>query len=130
VDRIVAAGGDVWAKLDAGTPEYYARVCGTRVPFAKVLTNLAETARRLPLTLQTCLPTLAGEGPTEAEIDAYVGRVREIQAAGGTIRCIQLYTVARPPAQSVVGPLPEAALRAVAERVETALKGVPVAVFA
>jgi len=129
VDRIVAAGGDVWGKLDAGTEGYFAKICGTQVPFARVLANLRETARRHPITLQTCLPALDGAAPAEAEIAAYVDRVREIVDGGGRLRGVQLYTVARPPAQSYVTPLPAAALEAVAARLRTAVPGVPVAVF-
>jgi len=129
VDRILAAGGDVWAKLDAGTPEYFARVCSTRIPFARILANLLQAARRHPLTLQTCLMTLAGEPPPEAEVAAYVERVGEIVDRGGTLRAVQLYTVARPPAQTVVGPLPEAALRAVADRLTARVPGLSVGVY-
>jgi wyosine [tRNA(Phe)-imidazoG37] synthetase (radical SAM superfamily) len=129
VDRIVAAGGDVWAKLDAGTEGYFTKVCGTQVPYAKVLANLGETARRHPITLQTCLLAMDGGGPPEAEIAAYVDRVREIVDGGGRLRGVQLYTVARPPAQSHVTPLAAEALEGVAERLRAAVPGVPVGVF-
>lgn len=130
VDRIVAAGGDVWAKLDAGTEAYFRKVCGTQVPFARVLANLSETARRHPITLQTCLLAMDGAGPPEAEIAAYVERVREVIDGGGRLRGVQLYTVARPPAQSYVTPLAAAALEAVAAKVRAAVPGVPVAIYA
>jgi wyosine [tRNA(Phe)-imidazoG37] synthetase (radical SAM superfamily) len=123
VERIVAAGGDVWAKLDAGTAEHFARACGTRVPFSRVLANLREAARRHPLTLQTCLFATDGAPPSEAEVAAYVERVCEIPHSGGTLRAVQLYTVARPPAEAVVTPLPEAFLEEVAQRLRARLSG-------
>jgi wyosine [tRNA(Phe)-imidazoG37] synthetase (radical SAM superfamily) len=129
VDRIVAAGGDMWAKLDAGTPEYFARVCSTRVPFTRILDNLQAAARRHPLTIQTCLMTLEGAPPPEAEVAAYVERVGEIAGRGGALRAVQLYTVARPPAEAVVGALPEAALEAVAERLRARVPGLAVGVY-
>jgi len=128
VDRLLAAGGDVWAKLDAGTADYFARVCGTQVPYAKVLANLKETARRHPITLQTCLFAMNGAPPPDDEIAAYTGHVREI-ADGGRLRGVQIYTVARPPAESYVTPLSAEALEAVAARVRAAVPGVPVAVY-
>lgn len=130
VARIVATGGQVWAKLDAGTEAFYHKVCGTRVPFRHVLDNLAMAAREHPLTLQTCFFALDGEPPPEGEIDAYIGRVRAILEQGGRIRLIQLYTVARTPAQAVVSPLPEVLLEAIAQRVRAALEGVAVETFA
>lgn len=129
VDRIMAAGGDVWAKLDAGTPEFFARVCSTRVAFDRILANLLASARRHPLTIQTCLMTLGGAPPPEAEVAAYVERVGEIVDRGGALRAVQLYTVARPPAEAAVAPLPEAFLKAVAERLAARVPGLAVGVY-
>ncbi len=129
VDRIMAGGGAVWAKLDAGTDTHYHRICGQTVPFRRVLDNLTTTARRHPITLQTCLFNLDGSPPPDAEIDAYSDRVSEIIAAGGTIRSIQLYTVSRPPAQSVVSPLDEYALERIADRIAQRLPDIPLQVI-
>lgn len=129
VDRIMAAGGDVWAKLDAGTESRFREVCGSRVPFARVLENLREAARRHPVTLQTCWFALRGTPPPDAEVDAYVERVAEIRRDGGALRAVQLYTVARTPAQAIVTPLPESALEAVADRLRARLPDLPVAVY-
>jgi wyosine [tRNA(Phe)-imidazoG37] synthetase (radical SAM superfamily) len=129
VDRLIAAGGDVWAKLDAGTEEFFKTVAATQVPYARILSNIEETARRHPITLQTCLLAMDGEPPPDAEIAAYAARVREIVEAGGRLRGVQLYTVARPPAEAYVTPLPPETLEAIAEQVRSAVPGVPVAVF-
>jgi wyosine [tRNA(Phe)-imidazoG37] synthetase (radical SAM superfamily) len=129
IDRIMAAGGDVWAKLDAGTAEHFARVAATAVPFERILANLGRAAARHPLTIQTCWFALGDTPPTEAEADAYIDRLAEIRAAGGALRAVQLYTVARTPAQAAVAPLPASALRALADRVRARLPDVPVAVF-
>lgn len=129
VDRLLAAGGDVWAKLDAGTEAFFKTVAATQVPYARILSNIRETARRHPITLQTCLFAMDGAPPPEAEIAAYAARVREIVDAGGGLRGVQLYTVARPTAEAWVTPLAAEALKAVAERVRAAVPGVPVAVY-
>jgi wyosine [tRNA(Phe)-imidazoG37] synthetase (radical SAM superfamily) len=130
VDRIMAAGGAIWAKLDAGTAEWYEQVCGDRVPFNRILENLTHTAQRHPITLQTCLFKLTGALPEAAEIDAFADRVNEILDAGGRIAGIQLYTVARPPAEAVVKPIPANTLAEIGGRLGLKIHGVPLRVFA
>jgi wyosine [tRNA(Phe)-imidazoG37] synthetase (radical SAM superfamily) len=71
---------------------------------------------------------LRGAGPAEAEIDAYVERLKEIGAAG-RVSLVQVYTVARPPAETYVTALTEAELEEIADRVRHRV-GVPVEVFA
>ncbi len=129
VDRIMAGGGAVWAKLDAGTADYYYRICGQTVPFQRVIDNLTHTAKRHPITLQTCLFNIEGSPPPDTEIDAYGERVTDIVADGGTIQSIQLYTVSRPPAQGIVSPLDEAALERIATRLENRLPEIPLQVI-
>ncbi|MFQ5509237.1 MAG: radical SAM protein [Leptospirillia bacterium] len=129
VDRLMDAGGDVWAKLDAGTEAYYRRVCGSRVPFRTVLSGISATARRHPVTIQTCLMNLDGEPPPDAEIDAYTGRLQDIMNEGGSLRRVQLYNVARSTAQRIVTPLSGHALRSIAGRLRDALPEVAVEVF-
>ncbi|MES2643828.1 MAG: radical SAM protein [Myxococcota bacterium] len=106
---------EVWGKLDAGTEAWYRRVDGTTFPFSRVLSNLAETAAVRPLVIQSMFCTLGGEGPTNAEIDAWVARLAAI-AAGGTIDHVQIYTVARKPSDATVGSLSTARLEEIAVR--------------
>lgn len=109
--------GEVWAKLDAGTEAYYHTIERTKVPFAQVLENLASAARERPLVIQSLFLKLAGEGPSEAEIDAYCDRLNEITFAGGVLQLVQVYTVARKPAESIVGALADEEVDAIAETV-------------
>ncbi len=67
--------GEIWAKLDAGTPEYYEKMARSTVPFEKVLENLTMGAKEFPLVIQTCVVELHGESPSDAEMIAYVGRI-------------------------------------------------------
>jgi wyosine [tRNA(Phe)-imidazoG37] synthetase (radical SAM superfamily) len=112
-----ANNGEVWAKLDAGTEAYYHTIERTKVPFARVLENLAMAARVRPIVIQSLFLRLAGEGPSSAEIDAYCDRLNEVTAAGGAIKLVQVYTVARKPAESVVTPLSDAEVDAISELV-------------
>ena len=105
-----ASNGEIWAKLDAGTEAYYRAIDRTRVPFDRILTNIRDAARVRPLVIQSLFMTVDGKGPPQAEVDAYCRRLGEILAAGGRIASVQVYTVARPPAEANVGPLPAAEL--------------------
>jgi hypothetical protein len=48
---------------------------------------------------------VAGEPPAATELEAFCDRLNEITAAGGQIKLVQIYTVARRPAESYVTPL-------------------------
>jgi wyosine [tRNA(Phe)-imidazoG37] synthetase (radical SAM superfamily) len=108
---------ELWCKLDAGTEEYYRVVDGTRFPFAKVLSNLLAVSRERPIVVQSMFLSLDGMGPDDAEIEAYVGRLRDILDGGGRIDLVQVYTVARRPADPKVGSLPDERLEEIAGRV-------------
>lgn len=112
------ANGEIWAKLDAGTPEYYDLIDQTNVSYQKVLKNILETARQRPINIQTCMMRVKGEGPSEAEVEAYCGRLKGILAEGGQLKLVQLYTVARRPPNDWVTSLPDEALEAIASRIQ------------
>jgi hypothetical protein len=61
---------------------------------------------------------VAGEPPTLAELDAFCDRLNEITAAGGRLSLVQIYTVARRPAESYVAPLTDAEVDAIVALVE------------
>ena len=71
-----------------------------------------------------------GVGPPAGEIAAYGGRVRDILEGGGRISLIQVYTVARAPAEPNVAPLADAEVDALATEVRRLVgPGVPVEPF-
>lgn len=109
--------GEIWAKLDAGTEEYYHLVDVTTIPFQRVLDNILEAARRRPVVIQSLFMRVHGVGPDEKEIEAFCDRLREIVAQGGKISLVQVYTVARRPAQPYVTPLADAEVDSIAEAV-------------
>lgn len=121
-------GGQVWAKLDAGTEEYYRRVSRSRIPWTQILENLGEAARRRPIVIQTLVMAIDGRGPSEAEMRAYADRLRDILSDGGRIEAVQLHTVARPPAEANVGPVPSGELHRIAELIRAEAR-LPVLVF-
>ncbi|MFQ5731730.1 MAG: radical SAM protein [Planctomycetaceae bacterium] len=94
--------GEIWAKLDAGSEDYYRLIERTKVPFRQVLENITAAAQRRPLVIQSLFMRVRGEAPSAEEIAAYCDRLNEITSAGGRLKLVQIYTVARRPAESYV----------------------------
>ena len=117
-----ANGGEIWAKLDAGTEAFYRTMNRSAVPWQRILDNLREAARARPIVIQTLFGRLHDEPPPRAEIEAYGDRLREILDAGGRIKLVQLHTVARRPAEAWVSALNDAELDAIAEHVRRQTK--------
>jgi wyosine [tRNA(Phe)-imidazoG37] synthetase (radical SAM superfamily) len=128
LDVLRANHGEIWAKLDAGAEDYYRQVNRSAVPFQQILDNLAETARSQPIFIQTLLARRKGQGPSEAELAAYIQRLRQIIAGGGRIAGVQIYTVARRPAEAWVTALDDAELNAIGARLRRET-GLPVETF-
>ena len=120
--------GEIWAKLDAGTEQYYHQIERTTIPFRRILDNITAAARVRPLVIQALWMRVAGEGPTAAEVSAFCDRLGEILAAGGRLDLVQVYTIARPPAVSTVSPLADIEVDAIAEQVRRTV-GVPATAF-
>jgi pyruvate-formate lyase-activating enzyme len=111
-----AAGGRIWAKLDAGTEAWYQRVDGTTFPWSRVLGNLREAASERPIVIQSMWHAFDDAVPGPVERDAWGQRLAEILDAGGEIALVQVYSVARRPMDPTVQPLPLAELEDIADR--------------
>lgn len=120
--------GEIWAKLEAGTEEYFRLVERTTIPFRQILDNITAAARMRPLVIQALFMRIHGDPPTVAEQVAFCDRLNEIVAAGGRLILVQVYTVARPPAESFVAPLSRSELDALASLVRERTS-LPVAVY-
>jgi wyosine [tRNA(Phe)-imidazoG37] synthetase (radical SAM superfamily) len=117
LETLDANGGEIWAKLDAGTEDYYAQVARSTVPWRQILDNLREAALVRPIVIQSLFMRIHGEPPSPTELEAYCDRLGEILAAGGRIKLVQVHTVARKPAEACVSALPPAEVDAIAELV-------------
>jgi wyosine [tRNA(Phe)-imidazoG37] synthetase (radical SAM superfamily) len=109
--------GEIWAKLDAGTEPYYRLIERTTIPFARILANLRDGARLRPLVIQSLFMRVDGAGPSPDEIAAFCQRLCEIITDGGSIQRVQVYTIARRPAESYVTPLDPDQVDAIAAEV-------------
>jgi wyosine [tRNA(Phe)-imidazoG37] synthetase (radical SAM superfamily) len=109
--------GEIWAKLEAGTEAYYVQVDRTTIPFRRILDNIMEAAKVRPIVIQALFLRLHGEPPSLAELEAFGDRLNEITRAGGRIQLVQVYTVARVPAEAYVNPLSDAEVDQIVELV-------------
>jgi wyosine [tRNA(Phe)-imidazoG37] synthetase (radical SAM superfamily) len=112
-----ANGGEIWAKLDAGTESYYRAINRSHVPWQRILDNLRETAIVRPIVVQSLWTQIHGHSVPPEELAAYCQRLNEINAAGGRIKLVQIHTVARKPAEMWVAPLTNAQIDTIADEV-------------
>jgi wyosine [tRNA(Phe)-imidazoG37] synthetase (radical SAM superfamily) len=120
--------GEIWAKLDAGTEEYFQSINRPDVPLEKILDNIRNAARIRPLVIQTLWLNLCGAVPPDSEIEAYGNNLNRMLESGGQLKTLQLYTVARTPSEPYVSPLTHDALDRIASMVRERVP-VPVEVF-
>lgn len=113
-------GLEIWAKLDAGTEAYHRRVNRPSHTLQHVLDNILAAARLRPVVIQSLFLRLADDPPPAAEIAAYVDRLRWLVDEGGRISLVQVYTVARRPAERFVSALSREELERIAAEVRRA----------
>lgn len=106
--------GEIWAKLDAGTEEYYRLVNRSHIQFSRILDNILMTACVRPIVIQTLFLKIREAMMPRAELEAYCGRLRRIVGQGGVIREVQAYTVARPTPEAFATRLEPAELEEIA----------------
>jgi len=90
-----AQDGEIWAKLDAGTRDYFQLVNRTGISLQRILRNITATAQVRPVVIQSLFLKINGLGPSVAEVAAYCDRLSAISAAGGKIKLVQVGTLAR-----------------------------------
>ncbi len=122
------SNGEVWAKLDAGTEAYHRLINRPNYTLRHVVENITHAARRRPVVIQSLFMRVNGEGPSREEVVAFTDRLREILDGGGTISLVQVYTVARRPAQDYVTALSSEEVDAIARLVTDRTK-LPVETF-
>ena len=105
--------GEIWAKLDAGTPEFYQTISRSSVPFPTICTNLINVTRDLPVVIQTCFLALHGKGPSADEVRQYAERLNTLDK----VLYVQIYTVARNTPEDWATPLDNCQLDDIAEMV-------------
>jgi len=62
-------------------------------------------SRKRPLVIQSLFMKVHGNPPSHDEIQAYCNQLNHITEQGGALSRVQIYTIARRPAESFVTPL-------------------------
>jgi wyosine [tRNA(Phe)-imidazoG37] synthetase (radical SAM superfamily) len=128
IGSLLSRKGEVWAKLDAGTEAWFQRINVSRIPLDRIEANLIRLGRSHPYAIQTLFHGFEGGGLPEGEADAYLGRLRRIRDAGSRILEVQLYTLARKPAQAACTPVSARFLGGMKARIESEA-GLPARVY-
>jgi wyosine [tRNA(Phe)-imidazoG37] synthetase (radical SAM superfamily) len=116
--RLFTPRDEVWAKFEAGTPDYLERVNQADRTMEQTLASILNLARRRPVIIQSLFPAIHGAGPPLSEIEAYARRLKELKDAGAQIPLVQIYSATRPTPHSECGHLPLKTLSGIARRVE------------
>lgn len=127
---MAGAGGQVWFKLDRATAAGREAVNRIQGGAGRATEQLALAAGCCPTRVQTCMYTVDGVPPAEAELQAYLALLQREVEAGTTLDGVTLYGLARPsmqPGAERLGRVTPEWLEALAERVREAT-ALPVAV--
>lgn len=108
---------ELWLKLDAGTESWFRQINRPQVPYRRILSNILLTARNRPVVIQSLFPRFNGLEPDDAEIQAYVRRLRYLVQNGAQITLVQVYSAMRPTMLSHCGHLPLRSLSRIAQAV-------------
>jgi len=97
---------NIWLKLDAGTPEWYKKMNRCNFPFEKITEKIKEFTACAPVTIQTMICAVDGEGPPPEEAQSWEKLILDLAANAssndaakdsvGAIREVQIYGKARP----------------------------------
>jgi len=128
--RLADRGGEVWFKLDGGTPVERSLLNGMEIPDQKVIDNLVQCSHLVRTRLQTMRVAVDGQGPGEEADGSWIELVRSAQAAGARVHDVLLYGLERKvyqPEAERLSKLPAEELVACGEAI-TADLGLPVQV--
>ncbi|MDA0989531.1 MAG: radical SAM protein [Verrucomicrobia bacterium] len=129
LDMLDFHNGEIWTKLDAGTQAYFETINRAHVPLTDILDNIAACGQNRNLVIQTLVAKIHGEPIPAPEFTAYCDQLAALRERGCRIARVQLYTVARAPAESFVEPLADEQLDELASRFRAALPTLPLCVY-
>ncbi len=113
-------GGEVWFKLDSATEEGRALMNNAGQSSQASMENLLLSAKLCPTKLQTCLLDYDKQGLSSEEKAAFLDLLKSIKQKDCVLKCVMLYTIARPSLQPESGRLEKLsaeALNAFAEEI-------------
>ncbi|HRH81286.1 MAG TPA: radical SAM protein [Thiobacillaceae bacterium] len=105
IRAMAALDGEVWFKFDRATGAGLRLVNDSAIDPVRHYRRLRACAALCPTWLQTCVFTLDGQPPDEAEVQAYLDLVARTKREGVPLGGVLLYGLARAPRQPEAGRL-------------------------
>jgi wyosine [tRNA(Phe)-imidazoG37] synthetase (radical SAM superfamily) len=112
---------EVWAKLDGGSPATHRILSDSHFEYGRVVDAIADFSARVPVKLQTMVCRDGRDGRILFDEKGYLATLQTLARRGARIVAVQLYTVARPPAEPWPASLDDAQMRAFAESVRASV---------
>jgi len=124
LEMMLQHNGEIWAKLDAGTPDFFRTISRSNISFQKIRSNLVNFTQDFPVVIQTCFLALHGQGPGTEEVRHYAKCLKKLDK----VLRVQIYTVARNTPEDWATPLDNRQLDDIADTVRQ-LTGLEVQTF-
>lgn len=113
--------GEIWFKLDAWNQESLEKINRSNVPFKKILENLIEVGKQFPIVLQSCLFNWEKQPITSSYYSSYLESIQSLLDKEVQLSLIQLYTLARKPAELEARPWSDDVMRELGKKLRETL---------
>jgi len=91
--------GEVWVKVDSATEAGIERINGVSATPELLFKQVKAAAELCPTWIQTCMFAWDSAEPTEEEMNAYLGFIKQLKAQVIPVKGVLLYGLARPSLQ-------------------------------
>ncbi len=118
VEALLQKRGEVWAKLDAGSENWFQKINVSRISLDKIEANLQSLGKKYPFKIQSFIGSFAGKGWDAAEMQTYLARLQRLTLGGASITEVQLYTLARQPSDARISSVAPSVLETLQKQVE------------
>ncbi|MCG8338947.1 MAG: radical SAM protein [Proteobacteria bacterium] len=97
-------GGQIWFKLDFWDESSFHRINRSNIAYSKIIENLKAIGKKHPVIFQSCFFSWNNEPYAPNLYAPYIALVKQLQETGVRIEMIQVYTLARQPAEPSAKP--------------------------
>ena len=126
---LTQTNGEIWAKLDAGTEEWFQKVNISPYPLEVIQRNIELTVKDFPTRIQTMWCEVDGISPSPEEVRQYIERVKRIyHHHSKNLLEVQLYSVVRNTARPHVLPISKSFMEDVSREIQSQID-VPVGIY-
>lgn len=121
--------GEIWAKLDAGTEEWFQKINISPYSLEKIQKNIELTVQDFPTRIQTMWCEIDGIRPSEDEISHYIERVKKIyNCQNNNLLEIQFYSVVRYTACPNILPVSKSFMENIASQIKSQIN-IPIGIY-